>query len=76
MLTATPNLVQFPEYYQGTQKEQRREVVSSVESNRQPGDLVLVTLNSGVWAPQEPFDWYRTVPDTELPWQFFPEGGT
>ncbi len=75
VLTAAPNLAQLPGYYQSTQKEQWRELVSWVESSRQPGDLVLVTLNSGVWAPQEPFDWYRTVPDPELPWQFFPEGG-
>ncbi len=76
VLVAAPNIVQLPAYYQKTQKEQWREVIASVESNRQPRDIVLVTLNSFDWAPQQPFDWYRTVPDIELPWQFFPEGGS
>ena len=76
LLVVTPSLAQLPEYYQDTQKTQWREVISFVEANRQPGDVALVTLNSNVGAAQQPFDWYRTVPATELPWQFFPKEGT
>jgi hypothetical protein len=75
VLVVTPSLAQLPEYYQVTQKAQWREVVSFVEDNRQHGDIALVTLNAVVGAANQPFDWYRTLPDSELPWQFFPEDG-
>jgi mannosyltransferase len=75
VLVAMPNLLQLPSYYRDTQIRQWREVISFVESHRQPGDLVLITLNYSLWEPSEPFDWYRTVPEDELPWHFFPEGG-
>jgi uncharacterized membrane protein len=74
VLVAIPNLVQIPAYYREAQIRQWREAIQFVEAHRQPGDLVLVTLNFSLWEPSEPFDWYRTVPDSELPWQFFPEG--
>ncbi len=75
-LAAAPSLAQLPDYYQGTQKTQWRETISFIEANHQPGDVVLVTLNSILGAPVQPFDWYRTVPSTELPWQYFPKDGT
>jgi len=76
VLVTTPSLLQLPEFYEGTQKAQWREVISFVEANRQPGDIALVTLNSIVGAAQQPFDWYSTVPTAELPWQYFPPDGT
>ena len=75
VIVAIPSIAQLPEYYRGTQKAQWREAIAFVETNRRPGDIALVILNSSVGAAEEPIDWYRTVPDTELPWQFFPEGG-
>lgn len=65
--------MQLPTYYREIQKEPWREVIAFVESQRQPGDMVVMLLDYAAPAPQEPFDWYRTVPEAELPWQFFPE---
>lgn len=74
LLVAAPNLAQLPEYYRDAQKEQWREAIAFIESNRQPGDGVLVMSSFIVGAPHQPFDWYRTVPSSELPWQFFDIG--
>lgn len=71
VLLATPNLVQLPEYYRDAQKEQWREVTLLFQSNRQPGDSVVVMSSFVLGAPRQPFDWYVTAPPSELPLQFF-----
>jgi hypothetical protein len=76
VLVATPSLVRLPDYYQGKQKAQWREAISFIEANHQPGDIVLVAANYVVGAPEQPIDWYRTLPAAELPWQYFLKEGT
>jgi hypothetical protein len=76
VLVATPSLVRLPDYYQGKQKAQWREAISFIEANHQPGDIVLVAANYVVGAPDQPIDWYRTLPPAELPWQYFLKEGT
>ena len=71
-LVAMPSLVQLPAYYVEPREDQWREVTAFVEANYQAGDLVLVT--SAYDPTPLPFEWYATIPASELPRQVFPEG--
>jgi mannosyltransferase len=71
-LVALPSLVQLPAYYVEPQEDQWREVTAFVEANYQAGDVVLIT--SAYDPTPLPFEWYATVPASELPRQVFPEG--
>jgi hypothetical protein len=76
LLVALPSLAQLPNYYNHLQKLPWRELVSFVEANHEPGDVVFVNVRADLWSIRTPPDWYGTVPADELRWEAFLEDGT